>query len=85
MASNFHIWGCPTFVLNSRSQSNTEIELPKWDPKTGHVSPQYHVVFDDEFYTVPYLQSSKPPPNWIDLVQNHTECATEESFNMASS
>eukprot|EP00957_Ditylum_brightwellii_P073539 5587614-Ditylum_brightwellii.AAC.1 len=43
------------------------------DLQTGHVSPQCHVVFDDEFSTVPYLQSSEPPPNWIDLVQNHTE------------
>ena len=23
--------------------------------QTGHVSPQYHIVFDDEFTTVPYL------------------------------
>eukprot|EP00957_Ditylum_brightwellii_P081724 6217207-Ditylum_brightwellii.AAC.1 len=53
--------------------------------QTGHVSQQYHVVFDDDFSTVPYPQSSEPPPNWIELVQNHTECVTEESFNMASS
>ena len=44
--------------------------------QTGHVSPQYHVVFDDEFTTVPYLQSTEAPPNWADLVENHTENAT---------
>eukprot|EP00957_Ditylum_brightwellii_P197119 15017869-Ditylum_brightwellii.AAC.1 len=106
MASDFHTWGYLIFVLNSRSQSNTGIGPPKWDPKarvgiylshssfhagnvvlvlnlqTGYVSLQYHVVFDDEFSTAPYLQSSEPPPNWIDLVQTHTECATEGSFNM---
>eukprot|EP00957_Ditylum_brightwellii_P029899 2262269-Ditylum_brightwellii.AAC.2 len=91
MASNFHTWSCPIFVLDSRSQSSTGIGPPEWDPKAragiylGHVSSQYHVVFDDEFSTVPYLQSSEPPPKWIDLVQNHTECATEESFNISSS
>eukprot|EP00957_Ditylum_brightwellii_P005761 439098-Ditylum_brightwellii.AAC.1 len=46
---------------------------PVLNLQTGHVSPQYHIIFDDEFFTVPYLQSSEPPPNWIDLVQNHRE------------
>eukprot|EP00957_Ditylum_brightwellii_P141676 10793520-Ditylum_brightwellii.AAC.2 len=31
--------------------------------QTVHVSPQYHVGFDDEFTTVPYLQSDEEPPN----------------------
>eukprot|EP00957_Ditylum_brightwellii_P189210 14402210-Ditylum_brightwellii.AAC.1 len=33
MASDFHTWGCPVFVLNSRSQNDTGIGPPKWDPK----------------------------------------------------
>eukprot|EP00957_Ditylum_brightwellii_P190477 14499317-Ditylum_brightwellii.AAC.1 len=33
MASNFHTWGCPIFVINSKSQSNIGIGPPKWDPK----------------------------------------------------
>eukprot|EP00957_Ditylum_brightwellii_P204894 15341264-Ditylum_brightwellii.AAC.1 len=53
--------------------------------QTGHVSSQYHIVFDDEFTNVPYLDSAEAPPNWIDFIKNHTECATEESFNIASS
>ena len=32
------------------------------NPSTGHVSPQYHVVFDDEFTTVPSLASDEEPP-----------------------
>eukprot|EP00957_Ditylum_brightwellii_P144229 10989028-Ditylum_brightwellii.AAC.1 len=32
--------------------------------QTGHVSPQYHIVFDNEFTTVPYLDSDETPPNW---------------------
>ena len=39
---------------------------------TGHVSPQYHLVFDDEFSTVKYLTSNNIPlPNWADLTKNH--------------
>eukprot|EP00957_Ditylum_brightwellii_P190489 14499662-Ditylum_brightwellii.AAC.2 len=84
MASNFHTWGCPIFVLDNISQSGTGIGPAEWDSKAkagiylghspfhtgnvalvlnlqiGHVSPQYHVVFDNEFSTVPHLQSSEP-------------------------
>eukprot|EP00957_Ditylum_brightwellii_P176257 13420698-Ditylum_brightwellii.AAC.1 len=31
--------------------------------KTGHESPQYRVVFDEKFTTVPYLNSDNAPPN----------------------
>ncbi|KAL7447818.1 hypothetical protein ACHAXS_000095, partial [Conticribra weissflogii] len=34
------------------------------NPKTGLVSPQFHVVFDDEFTTVPHLRKGTVPPNW---------------------
>ena len=38
------------------------------NPKTGHVSPQYHLVFDDDFTTIPYLNSntenSEVPSHW---------------------
>jgi hypothetical protein len=40
------------------------------NPRTGHVSPQFHVVFDDEFTTVPYLCTSMVPPHWADLVRS---------------
>eukprot|EP00957_Ditylum_brightwellii_P045641 3463067-Ditylum_brightwellii.AAC.1 len=33
MASDFHTWGCPIFVLDCRSQSSTGIGSPKGDPK----------------------------------------------------
>ena len=29
--------------------------------KTGHVSPQYHVIFDDTFSTVEYLRQDTHP------------------------
>ena len=45
--------------------------------ETGLVSPQYHVVFDDEFTTVQYLASLTPPPNWSKLVQKYREVSTD--------
>eukprot|EP00957_Ditylum_brightwellii_P010842 821588-Ditylum_brightwellii.AAC.1 len=31
--------------------------------QTGHVSPQHHLVFDDEFATVSYIDLAGTPPN----------------------
>ena len=33
------------------------------NPKTGLVSPQFHVVFDDDFSTVPNLRAGSMPIN----------------------
>ena len=56
------------------------------NPKTGHVSPQYHLVFDDDFTTIPYLNSnaenSEVPSHWQALCESSTECSTSESFNL---
>jgi len=71
---DFHVWGCPVYVLDSTVSSGNK--LPRWCPRsersiyvgnslkhghavplvlsleTGKITPQYHVVFDDEFQTV---------------------------------
>ena len=47
------------------------------------VSPQYHVVFDDKFTTVKYLQSSEEPPNLQDLFTHHTERSTDKQQKLA--
>lgn len=54
------------------------------NPKTLHVSPQYHVVFDDEFSTVPFMKNGEVPPHWSDLVKQSTELATDEDFDLAT-
>eukprot|EP00957_Ditylum_brightwellii_P010242 774594-Ditylum_brightwellii.AAC.2 len=69
VTADFYTWGCPVFVLDPDMQT----------------SPQYHVVFDDKFSTIPYLQSSEAPPNWTNLVAKCTENATEQVFTIASS
>ena len=47
------------------------------NPKTGLVSPQFHLVFGDNFETVPHLRSGTVPDNWSDLVTNSREKSTE--------
>jgi hypothetical protein len=43
------------------------------NPRTGHILPQFHVVFDDLFTMVPYMNKNKIPPNWADLVKKSSE------------
>jgi hypothetical protein len=33
------------------------------NPHTGHVLPQFHMVYDDDFTTVPYLRTATVPPH----------------------
>ena len=44
-----------------------------WNPTTGRVSPQYQVVFNDDFSTVPYMEAGTVPPHWEDLVTDRFE------------
>ena len=50
--------------------------------KTGLVSPQFHVVFDDDFTTVPHLRKGTVPPNWIKLIIGSQEKSTDEVFDL---
>jgi hypothetical protein len=43
------------------------------NPRTGHVSPQFHVIYDDDFTTVKYLRTGTVPPHWSDLVRDSSE------------
>ncbi len=38
------------------------------NPKMGHISPQFHVIYDDDFTTVLYLCTATVPPHWAALV-----------------
>jgi hypothetical protein len=38
------------------------------NPCTGLVLPQFHVVYDDDFTTVPYLRTATVPPHWAKFV-----------------
>jgi len=53
-----------------------------FNPRTGQVSPQYHVVFDDTFSTVPYMDAGTEPSHWHDLLKYSSEKATDEDFDL---
>ena len=48
------------------------------NPRTGHVSPQLYIVFDDLFITVPSTNKSQLPPNWVELVKDSRELVIDE-------
>ena len=54
------------------------------NPKTLIVSPQFHVVFDDEFSTVPFMRDGEVPPHWRDLVQHSAEVVSGDDFDLAT-
>ena len=49
---------------------------------TGHASPQFHVVFDKTFSTVPSLKTGSIPYLWTFICKKNRELATYEDFNL---
>ena len=56
-----------------------------WNPTTWRVSPQYHVVFNNDITTVTYMEAGTLPPNWEDLVEHSCETATAKDIELADS
>ena len=54
------------------------------NPRTLRVSPQYHIVFDDEFTTVPFMRNGEVPSHWSQLVTCSAELTTEADFDLAT-
>ena len=54
-----------------------------WNPNTGKIIPQYHVVLDGDFFTVMYMEAGTLPPNWEDLIKYLSEMATSNDVNLA--
>ena len=52
------------------------------NPRTGHILPQFHIVFDDLFTTVPFMNKSQLPPNWAELVKDYCKLVTDERFSL---
>ena len=52
------------------------------NPKTGLVSSQYHVVYDNQFSTVHHMRDLTVLPNWAQLVQNSSELVTTEQYDL---
>jgi len=51
---------------------------------TGLVSPQFHVVFDDNFTTTHCLKSNELPSNWSTLLQSSSYKLSDDDFNTAA-
>jgi hypothetical protein len=69
------------YVGHSPSHAGSVALVLNW--RTGHVSPQFHVVFDDLFTTVLYTKKSEVPSNWAELVEKSSERITDEDYNLA--
>lgn len=54
------------------------------NPCTLQISPQYHVVYDNEFTTAPYLCSGDVPLQWTQLCKQSMPFATEMDFDLAT-
>lgn len=49
---------------------------------TGKISPQFHVVFDDDFNTVPSPGATLPPPQWQTILSLFTrECYLDATLD----
>ena len=55
------------------------------NPRTLHVSPQFHVVYDDDFTTVPSMRSGDIPDNWKDLVATSNKILQDSTDDVAFS
>ena len=49
------------------------------------IKPQYHVLSEDYFTTVPYMVAGTLPPNWEDVFKHSCETATAEDIDLADS
>ena len=54
-----------------------------FNPTTGLVLPQFHVVFEDSFSIFPYMNAGTTPPNRADIVMHSSELSTYKAFELA--
>ena len=52
------------------------------NPATGHVSPQFYVVLDDDSSTVTFIREGKMPLNWTDFVQCSSQIISPENIDL---
>ena len=101
---NFHVWGCPVYVLDKTISDGKK--LPRWKPRsarqfyvgmskkhassvplclnleTGAITPQFHVVFDEDFATVASTPADLPAfdtPAWHSLFGDSVTMTTRPS------
>ena len=70
------------YIYLGRSPAHAENVALVLNHNTVLVSPQFHVVFDEDFTTVPRLQKVTVPPNWNKLVIGSQEKSTDAFFDL---
>ena len=50
--------------------------------RTGHIPPQYHVLFDDTLSTVEHTRKDTFSGTWKNMVEEHSEIATQQNFTL---
>ena len=65
-------------VPNSRRK-----HFPHINFSTGHVNPQFHVVFAETYSTVPALKIGSVPASWKFISENIRQLTTYEDLNLA--
>jgi hypothetical protein len=90
LSTSIGSWGGPKWEPRSRLgiyvghfSSHAGLVALVLNPRIGHVSPQFHVVFDDHFTTVPFMEKNEVPPHLAELVENSCEKVTEENHELA--
>ena len=71
-------------IYLGRSPAHASTVALVLNPKTDLVSPQCHVVFDDDFTTVPHLRKGTVSPKWDKLVQRSKENTTSEFYDLST-
>ena len=74
---------CRIGVYFEHSQFHAGSVALVFNPTTGLVSPQFHLIFDDSFSTVSYMNAGTTPPNWADLVIYSSDLSADNEFELA--
>ena len=49
---------------------------------TGHVLPQFHMMFDGKLTTVPFIREGTPYPNWKDVLKLGSQSSVQEIIHL---
>ena len=69
-------------IYLGQSQSHAGSVILVMNPKSGLVSPQFNLVFDDNFETVPHIWDGTVLQNWAELVASSKEKSIEGFYEV---
>ena len=69
------------YIWINQVETPPRISSPGSKIRTGQISPQFYVFFNDEFSTVPFMKEGTIPPNWKDLVQRISQSCAQNDID----